>query len=570
MAYRPYAPNALDRRALAEKNRNAPDGMRYCNAICADYLPIDRFSSVHTICNQCRNLTGMADRKIRQNQLTAEQFIENPSIVYGEDKDVGTTRVCETCKQEKSFHLFEFGRRVCKSCRHLRASEHNKKKIEGYLRDIEELKSNIPMLENFCQHIPKDCLIIIISHYQIGRKATDPKSTMVFNIVQHFRALLDPGRCPQCGCTVVAPARVCGKCQEGGQEKAYERRQDFIDNLETTFENLRRLDPERDRDLYTKDQLCLLSRRAEIDFRQTIHKNDLFDLFNAFLQRRDQERERKAAEDELERKRNETPQFPELVVEQFRIQARASDGYINATQLCQVGGKRFNDWYRLENTKALCEALSSDAGISATKIIESTKGGNSQLQGSWIHPDLAVQLAQWISPAFGIRVSRWVREILTTGHTSLDPKSNEELILLQIELQREQEQRKRIETNHKHLLQKREYHKFQKGPCFYIIRASDDALKIGFDGVDINERFRTYRTSIPEMKVLYMIYSPRAQLIEENMLARYAEFRVETNHEFLKEISLLELTGTVDTLVNFFRLPSQPVPAEEIRQYNEG
>ncbi len=26
---------------------------------------------------------------------------------------------------------------------------------------------------------------------------------------------------------------------------------------------------------------------------------------------------------------------------------------------------------------------------------------------SWIHPDLAVQLAQWISPTFALQVSRW-------------------------------------------------------------------------------------------------------------------------------------------------------------------
>jgi hypothetical protein len=139
-----------------------------------------------------------------------------------------------------------------------------------------------------------------------------------------------------------------------------------------------------------------------------------------------------------------------------------------------------------------------------------------------------------------------------------------------MELQREQEERKRVETNHKRLLLKREYHKFGKGPCFYIIRAGEGVFKIGFDGVDVNERFRAYRTSIPEMKVLFMIFSPRAQLIEENMLARYRDFRVEQNHEFLKELSLSELTGTVDTMVNFLRLPHQAVSAEEIALYNDG
>jgi hypothetical protein len=29
----------------------------------------------------------------------------------------------------------------------------------------------------------------------------------------------------------------------------------------------------------------------------------------------------------------------------------------------------------------------------------------------WIHPDLAIQLAQWISPIFALQVSKWIREL---------------------------------------------------------------------------------------------------------------------------------------------------------------
>ena len=89
-----------------------------------------------------------------------------------------------------------------------------------------------------------------------------------------------------------------------------------------------------------------------------------------------------------------------------------NDGYINDTLLCKAGGKKFNDWSRLQNTIELLTALESEVGISITQLIDVKKGNSSKFQqGSWIHPDLAIQLAQWISPRFSIQVSRWMREM---------------------------------------------------------------------------------------------------------------------------------------------------------------
>jgi len=576
MSYRQFVEKSLGRSALCEKNRNAPDNHRFCNAFCFDYLPVDRFSGVHVICNQCRSMVAIAEKMVQQNLTTLENVRKNPLIVYPNRDGLCTYKKCDTCEQVKLLTHFEHGRCVCKSCRYLKASAKSKEKVQGYIHDIEELKENIPLLEAFLNSIAKDCLMLIVAHYQIGRKPTDNKSTIVLNIINHFRQFMDPSRCRSCSAGgVVPPETICSGCQTKRPVRRNEKRQEFMDHLDTIFEGLEPMDPEKDMDRYNKDEMSMLARKAGLKFEQILRKHDLFALLNEFLQKRQEERERKRAEGELERRRvedqNDTvvTSFPELVVDQFRIQARASDGYINATQLCQVGGKRFNDWYRLENTRVYSEALSSDTGIPASQLIDIKKGNSSEFeQGSWIHPDLAVQLAQWISPPFGIRVSRWVREILTTGHTSFDPKSNEELIRLQIELQREQETRKRLETNHKRLLLKREYHKFKKGPCFYIIQAREDALKVGFDGIDINERFRAYRTSIPQMRVLFMIFSPKSAWLEESVLLRYHNFRVENNHEFIGDISLSELTGFVDTLIGYCRVPHEVVSAEEIALYN--
>jgi hypothetical protein len=109
-----------------------------------------------------------------------------------------------------------------------------------------------------------------------------------------------------------------------------------------------------------------------------------------------------------------------LILNNQIIQFREPDNYINATQLCKSGGKKFHDWIRLDTTKNLISMLASKAGIPALDLIDSTKGGNHI--GTWIHPDLAIQLAQWISSEFAIQVSLWIRELFTKGNVSINLK----------------------------------------------------------------------------------------------------------------------------------------------------
>lgn len=39
------------------------------------------------------------------------------------------------------------------------------------------------------------------------------------------------------------------------------------------------------------------------------------------------------------------------------IEARQSDNFVNATQMCKAGSKRYNDWFILESTKELIDTL---------------------------------------------------------------------------------------------------------------------------------------------------------------------------------------------------------------------
>lgn len=117
------------------------------------------------------------------------------------------------------------------------------------------------------------------------------------------------------------------------------------------------------------------------------------------------------------------------------IQRRASDGWVNATAMCQAGGKRWNDYIRLDRTQEYIAALEASvtaespcaaavAGNPATGLhgstgnpadlhhllIEVIRGGRPELQGTWIHPRLAVDLARWISPAFAVWMDGWFLE----------------------------------------------------------------------------------------------------------------------------------------------------------------
>ena len=112
-----------------------------------------------------------------------------------------------------------------------------------------------------------------------------------------------------------------------------------------------------------------------------------------------------------------------LTLNDVVIVSRTEDNYINATQLCQAGNKKFNHWYSLETTKQLINEAASDAGIPVSQLVDIKKGNTNEFnQGSWIHPDLAIQLAQWLSPRFALQVSKWIRTLFTNGNVSIDVK----------------------------------------------------------------------------------------------------------------------------------------------------
>ena len=90
------------------------------------------------------------------------------------------------------------------------------------------------------------------------------------------------------------------------------------------------------------------------------------------------------------------------------ISQRAADGYIDATALCKAAGKQWGHYWALNGTQAFAKELATDIGIPISELIQSLRGGF--VQGTWVHPQVAIHLGQWLSPKFAVMVTKWVSD----------------------------------------------------------------------------------------------------------------------------------------------------------------
>ena len=86
----------------------------------------------------------------------------------------------------------------------------------------------------------------------------------------------------------------------------------------------------------------------------------------------------------------------ELMVHQINgslFHQRKPDGYINATEFCQMHEKEVYEFLRLPSTQKYIDFLNTGKSrIIEVVFTQKGKGG-----GTWIHPKLAIHLWQWIS-----------------------------------------------------------------------------------------------------------------------------------------------------------------------------
>jgi hypothetical protein len=74
--------------------------------------------------------------------------------------------------------------------------------------------------------------------------------------------------------------------------------------------------------------------------------------------------------------------------------------YVNATQMCKANGKQWKHYKELDSTAEYLDEVSRSVGLTTNQLIIEIKTGSNETRGTWVHPLIAIDVAQWISAAF--------------------------------------------------------------------------------------------------------------------------------------------------------------------------
>lgn len=108
------------------------------------------------------------------------------------------------------------------------------------------------------------------------------------------------------------------------------------------------------------------------------------------------------------------PEQP-VQVGDFIMYAREKDGYINAGKLCAICGTKFAHYLGNKRAKKFLVELENflKEGDITPPLMSTSRSENRH--GTYVHPLIALNIAQWASPKFGVRVTSWIYEMFLTG-----------------------------------------------------------------------------------------------------------------------------------------------------------
>ena len=95
------------------------------------------------------------------------------------------------------------------------------------------------------------------------------------------------------------------------------------------------------------------------------------------------------------------------------------DVMVNATEMAKTFGKQPSDWTKTKSSQEFIDSLSAVRNILRTDLIRVVQGGN--MQGTWMHEDVAMEFARWLSQIFAIWCNDRIKELLKYGMTATQP-----------------------------------------------------------------------------------------------------------------------------------------------------
>jgi len=214
----------------------------------------------------------------------------------------------------------------------------------------------------------------------------------------------------------------------------------------------------------------------------------------------------------------------------YIIESREEDGYIDVTNLCKAGKKEFKHWNSLGKTKAFLHELASTVGIPTVELISQNTGGNGD-RHTWVHPQVAINIAQWISPQFDVKVSAWVLEVMMTGKVDItNTKSYREL------QQDNKNKQLKIQLMTKKYVKKQPRTQFDEKNVVYILTTANmkkERRYILGKAKNLTSRLSVYNKS-DEHEVVYYQECPdeeRMSVVETLVFCKLNEYREQANRE---------------------------------------
>ncbi len=182
-----FLPTYLIRHDYLVKNKNAPQGQRWCNGWCQCYKIVTDFTkrseSAMTICLKCENMIDIAEIRVQDGTMTEKQVRKNPSnILLGADGIL-----CRKCNIIKHKDKFQDKKRQCEECRLSVRNKYKEDFVTIVEKEVEILRSlSKDDRDKKLNIYVRDQLYKIATFCSVGRKSNDTKPTMYNKLVLHF------------------------------------------------------------------------------------------------------------------------------------------------------------------------------------------------------------------------------------------------------------------------------------------------------------------------------------------------------------------------------------------------
>ena len=218
----------------------------------------------------------------------------------------------------------------------------------------------------------------------------------------------------------------------------------------------------------------------------------------------------------------------------YKLVYRPEDSYIDVTNLCKAGGKEYYTWKGLKRTRSFLQVLSSSLVVTIDELLKYQIGSNSERK-TWVHPQVAINIAQWISQEFDVKVSRWIYQILLIGKIDIrDSKTTLQLDQLSKENKKYAE---KIELLERKYIQRNKRVRYTDQSVLYIITTESRGLKKEYKigkTQDLTNRLSSYNTTEDHKVVFYIECETQDEMntLEKIVFVQLNHLRIQVNREW--------------------------------------